>query len=99
TLRFHKQSTKPQPTSCLDLFSSTLNLYESKLRNSRIVVEKRKRANELVSCYEGDVRQVISNLITNAIDAMPNGGRLLVRSREATEWKTGRRGLALTVAD
>lgn len=99
TLRFHRQSTKPQPASCLNLFSSTLSLYESKLKNSRIFVEKRKRANELVSCYEGDVRQVISNLITNAIDAMPNGGRLLIRSREATEWKTGRRGLALTVAD
>jgi len=99
TLRFHKQSTKPQAISCLNLFSTTLNLYEARLRNAGITVEKRKRANEPVCCFEGDVRQVLSNLFTNAIDAMPSGGRLLVRSREATEWRTGRRGLALTIAD
>jgi signal transduction histidine kinase len=29
----------------------------------------------------------------------PRGGRLLVRSREAKDWKTGRRGVAFTVAD
>jgi signal transduction histidine kinase len=99
TLRFHKQSTKPQSITCLSLFSTTLNLYESRLKNSGIVVEKRKRANEPVACFEGDVRQVLSNVVTNAIDAMPLGGRLLVRSREATEWSTGRKGLALTIAD
>ncbi|MGI4756620.1 MAG: ATP-binding protein [Janthinobacterium lividum] len=29
----------------------------------------------------------------------PFGGRLLLRSREATHWPTGRKGLVLTVAD
>jgi signal transduction histidine kinase len=43
---------------------------------------------------------VLSNLLTNAIDAMqPRGGRLLLRTREATHWNTGRRGVAITVAD
>jgi signal transduction histidine kinase len=99
TLRFHKQSTKPQPATCVSLFSTTLNLYESRLRNAGISVETRKRANVPVACFEGDVRQVLSNLVTNAIDAMALGGRLLVRSREATDWSTGRRGLTLTIAD
>jgi signal transduction histidine kinase len=99
TLRFHRQSSKPQEISCLNLFTPTLDLYEARLRNAGIVVEKRKRANELVECYEGDIRQVLSNLITNAIDAMPTGGRLLVRSREGTDWSTGRKGVVLTVAD
>jgi signal transduction histidine kinase len=99
TLRFHKQSTKPEATTCLSMFRTTLNLYASKLKNSRITVEKRKRANQPIACFEGDMRQVLSNLITNAIDAMPNGGRLLVRSRKATQWKTGRKGLVLTIAD
>jgi signal transduction histidine kinase len=29
----------------------------------------------------------------------PHGGRLLMRSREGTDWRTGRKGLILTVAD
>jgi signal transduction histidine kinase len=99
TLRFHRQSTNPQEVSCLSLFTPTLDLYEARLRNAQICVEKRKRADTLVECYESDIRQVLSNLITNAIDAMPTGGRLLVRSREGTEWSTGRKGVFLTIAD
>ena len=99
TLRFHKQASSPQPITCLSLFSATLDLYEAKLRNSGILIEKRKRANEPVQCFEGDIRQVLSNVVSNAIDSMPLGGRLLVRSRESTEWSTGRKGLALTIAD
>jgi signal transduction histidine kinase len=43
---------------------------------------------------------VLSNLIANAIDAMgPAGGRLLLRSREARDPRTGEQGLAISVAD
>jgi len=99
TLRFHKQATKPQAISCGDLFSTVLSIYEGRLKNSDIKLEKRKRAHQPVVCFEGEIRQVLSNLVGNAVDAMPNGGRLLVRSREATDWRTGRGGLVLTVAD
>jgi PAS domain S-box-containing protein len=99
TLRFHKQSSKPQSITCTDLFSAVLSMYEGKLRNSGIVVEKRKRADKPVVIYEGDIRQVLNNLIGNAIDAMPRGGRLIVRSRNACNWKSGELGIVLTVAD
>ena len=43
---------------------------------------------------------MLNNLIGNAIDAMQSaGGCLLVRSRETTQWHTGKAGIALTVAD
>lgn len=46
------------------------------------------------------MRQVLNNLIGNAIDALPKqDGRILVRSRDATEWKSGRTGVTITVAD
>jgi PAS domain S-box-containing protein len=103
TLRFHKQASSPREISCLDLYSTVLSLYEGRLRNSAISVEKRKRAVRTISCFEGDIRQVLNNLVGNAIDAMPTGGRLLLRSRESTDWRPApgppRRGLTLTIAD
>jgi PAS domain S-box-containing protein len=99
TLRFHKQASSPREISCVDLFATVLSLYEGRLRNSSISVEKRKRAERPIACFEGDIRQVLNNLVGNAIDAMPLGGRLILRSREATDWRSGRKGLTLTVAD
>jgi signal transduction histidine kinase len=99
TLQFHKQTSKPQAVSCVDLCSTALSVYEARLKNANIQVETRKRANEPVECFESDIRQVLGNVIANAIDAMPAGGRLIVRSREHNNLKSGQAGLMLTIAD
>jgi PAS domain S-box-containing protein len=99
TLRFHKQASKPQPTSSADLFSTVMSIYEGRLRNARVRVEKKFRTGQPVVCFQGDVRQVLNNLVANALEAMPFGGRLLIRSRKGRNWKTGSPGLVLTIAD
>ena len=100
TLRFHKQSSRPQWITSEELISSALSVYQGRLVNSSVQIERRILTARAVFCFEGEIRQVLSNLIINAIDAMhPHGGRLLMRSREGTDWKTGRKGLILTVAD
>jgi signal transduction histidine kinase len=100
TLRFHRQSTNPRPATAEDLIGGILPLYQGRLTNSRVTIERRDRTHRPFMCFDGEIRQVLSNLIGNAIDAMnPAGGRLLIRSREATDWTTGRKGVALTVAD
>jgi PAS domain S-box-containing protein len=100
TLRFYRQSTNPKPVTSEDLIGCTLPLYQGRLFNSRVKVERRDRTRRAVTCFDGEIRQVLSNFIGNAIDAMnTSGGRLLIRSREGTDWTTGRRGVILTVAD
>lgn len=100
TLRFHKQLSKPQQITCQVLIADVLSMFHGRLEASGIQVEARQRASAPVRCFEGEIRQVISNLVGNAIDAMhPLGGRLLVRSRNGTNWKNGEAGVVLTVAD
>jgi len=69
------------------------------MRNLSIPVEASYSATKPVVCFDGDVRQVLNNLVSNALDAMTEGGRLLVRSHDSTDWKTKRKGMVLTVAD
>jgi PAS domain S-box-containing protein len=99
TLRFYRQSTRPQAIQCQALVESVLGLYQGRLVNSGVTVEMGEWVERPIECLEGEIRQVLNNLVGNALDAMPHGGRLVVRSREATDWKTGRKGLALTFAD
>jgi len=99
TLRFYRQSTNPQAIRCEALVESVLTLNQGRLLNSHISVETQKWVQTPIVCFEGEIRQVLNNLVGNALDAMPHGGRLLVRSREATNWTTGKRGLTITFAD
>jgi signal transduction histidine kinase len=46
------------------------------------------------------VRQVIANLVSNAIDATVDGGRLVMRARRSCNWKRPTQvGIRFTVAD
>jgi PAS domain S-box-containing protein len=100
TLRFHKQTTRPTEVGCDQLFGEILSVYQGRLINSNIAVEMRNNARRPILCYEGEIRQVLSNLISNAIDAMGHhGGRILLRSRETRDHYTGVQGLVITIAD
>jgi PAS domain S-box-containing protein len=100
TLRFYRQTTSPRKIGSEELFEGVLSIFQGRLVNSHITTGKRLRSTEPVNCFDGEIRQVLSNLVGNAIDAMhPGGGRLMLRSREATDWPSGRKGVTLTVAD
>lgn len=99
TLRFHRQSTRPRPVSPKEIVEPTLALYHGRLINSNIEVVQQHRCTSTVTCYEGDIRQVLNNLVGNAIDAMRNGGCLTVRTSNACLWSSGTPGVRITIAD
>jgi signal transduction histidine kinase len=76
-----------------------LKLFQGRLSNSDITVKTRYTSRTAVLCLENEIRQVLSNLIGNAIDAMRTGGRLLVRSNDVTDESGRVSGLRITVAD
>jgi PAS domain S-box-containing protein len=99
TLRFHKQTGGPVEISCKDLIDSVLTIQHGRIINSGVQVEQRHRVRGPVCCYDGEIRQVLNNLVSNAVDSMSSGGgRLIVRSTEGRD-RAGKRGVVFTVLD
>jgi PAS domain S-box-containing protein len=103
TLRFHRQAVRATSVSAADLVDAVLNLYQGRLNNSNIRVEATYSSATRIVCFENDIRQVLNNLIANSIDAMRQGGRLVVRAHDVTDSFPGdphpHRGIRITIAD
>ncbi len=99
TLRFHRQSTNATQVRITDILEQVLHLFQGRIANAGVAVEKDFRGGEPLLSYEADFRQVFTNLIGNAIDACHGGGRIVVREREAIDWKAGDNGVRVSVAD
>ena len=100
SLRFYKQSTQARAIGCSELLEPVMNLYGSRLMQAGVTLDRRDRSELQVTCMESEIRQVLHNLVTNAIDAMRGtGGRLCLRTRDSVDPKSGRRGIVITVGD
>ncbi len=99
TLRFYRRSTHAGETNVHDLIETVVALLNSRLERQRILLVREPGEIPLILAHDGEVRQVIANLIGNAIDALPDGGRIIVRTALSREWRHGRQGIRISVAD
>ena len=98
TLRFHRTPTIPTETDLSSLITSSLALFKAKLREKEVQLTT-ELAEVLAFCSAGEIRQSVVNLIGNALDAMPRGGRLHVRLRRARNLRSGEEGARILVCD
>jgi PAS domain S-box-containing protein len=99
SLKFHRQTSSPESESISELLASTLTVYEPRLKQLNISVECELASSLPVLCYGSELRQVFANLIGNASDACASGGRILLRTKDAIDPRTGLKGVRVTVAD
>jgi len=100
TLKFFRQLSKPTSVYLTELVDSALVLYQARLVSACISVHKDFRACPPITAMAGELRQVIVNMVGNALDAMRGGGVLKIRIDRSTEHSNGSRpGMRLTIAD
>jgi PAS domain S-box-containing protein len=99
TLGFVRDASSPDSMDPAAIMDEILQLYSRKLEGRQIRVTRRYRSICQISGYSGELRQLLANLLVNAVDAMADGGSLQVRVATGRDWSSGREGVRITVAD
>jgi PAS domain S-box-containing protein len=97
TLGYYRDSGAPVELYFHDLIENVLTVYHSKLINAGIAADVRFNDLGKILVSQGEMLQVVSNVIANAIDSMPRGGKLSIVTRAVT--MEGRRGIETAIQD
>jgi signal transduction histidine kinase len=76
-----------------------LQLYSRKIDDRGVHVLRRYQDRLQIEGYSGELRQLLANLVVNAVDAMPEKGVLQVRVASSRQGLEGKVGVRITVAD
>jgi two-component system, NtrC family, sensor kinase len=100
TLSFYRESQQPISVSLSEVLENVLELQTRRLQLNGISLEKRFATTGVVVGYPGELKQVFLNVIGNAVQAMPTGGRLRVRLIESWDRNGGgKRGVRVSIYD
>ena len=98
TLAFYREVASPVSTSVQQLLDEVLSAYSSKIEGTRITLEKRYADVGPLSAFPGELRQVFSNLVLNAIEAVANSGKVSIHVKHVHDGD-GQEGVCVSVAD
>ncbi len=106
-LGLYRESEAPVGVNLKDVIENVLTLYARRLSNNGIEVERHCEAEATVRGFPGEIRQVFSNLVVNAIEAMAEARgenverpRMRVDIRVSRDWTNPSvRGVRVLIAD
>jgi two-component system, chemotaxis family, CheB/CheR fusion protein len=96
------ESTSPTTVNLEEVVESILNIYAKRLTAKQITVKKEyKVEGAVIQGHPGEIRQLFSTLLINALEAVPVGGHLVLRTRKSADvGKTPAiEGIRITLAD
>ena len=100
TLRFYREPNHPVQVDLVAIMDSVLSLFHSRLVAAKVAVQKELRVPSVsIMASPGELRQVVANLVGNALDAMRHGGRLRLRLSLVTDARDGVTKARLSIGD
>lgn len=100
TLTFTRETSMPVHVQLAELMEEVLALHTRRISDKQLRVYRQYETHEKVTVFPGEMRQVLSNLISNALEASSPSGRIVIRIRSAYRWSGhSARGLRLSIGD
>ena len=85
TLGFFRDKNAPGEVDLESMIESVLRIYSNKLMSKRITVHRQFSPCPPIHAVESEIKQVVSNLISNAADAVRTGGNITLRLKCAED--------------
>ncbi len=103
-LGFYRESERPVAVSLKDVLENVLLLYHRRLQNTRIKVRSGFAEDVSIHGFPGEIRQVFSNLVVNAIEALGDlegsEGHIRIEARRSRDWtRPSVEGVRVVIAD
>jgi PAS domain S-box-containing protein len=100
TLGFYRETTGSTQVRLGEVIDSLISVFESRTRNNGIELRREIFGDPKLNTVPGEIRQLIANFLSNSIDALQAGGRIVVRVSSTTQ-QAGqpRPGVRISVAD
>lgn len=98
TLGFYREISSPVMSSVPQLFEEVLAAYDARIEQGRIAVHRDFSDVGPLAAFPSELRQVFSNLVLNAIEAISAPGNLYIRVRYGHDGQE-REGIRVIVAD
>ena len=99
-LSFNREAPQPAPVDVSGVIENVIGLFGPKLASAGVTVKTDYETRGKVFGLPGELRQVFSNLIGNAVEATPKGGRIQVRVMDGVDWlDPSRHGVRVIIAD
>jgi PAS domain S-box-containing protein len=83
TLGFYRESVGPRKSDVGKIVGETVDVYRSRIASRDMKCEMELEKGLFAYVVPGELKQVVANLVSNAVDATDSGGRLRVTVRRA----------------
>jgi PAS domain S-box-containing protein len=99
TLGFYREAKAPSAVRVGPMLDSLISFFGNRARNRGIEILQEIRRDPEIYAIAGEIRQVITNLLSNSIDAIGSGGLIRIRVDAARLHGQHSPGIRITVAD
>jgi signal transduction histidine kinase len=98
-LGFYREVVSPARVKLSEVVQAVLDIYGPQLMRAGISISNEVESEAPVEGFAGELQQVISNLLLNAMESMPRGGKIRIHVHRAREWAKGGAGTRVVIAD